>query len=226
VQSRNERVGVYGGTFDPVHEGHLGIARMALKTFALDRIIFSPAFHAPHRKRRAEVSAFHRAAMLALAIQDEPRFRLSDAELRAGKVVYTIDTMMRLRRRFGRGVTYFFILGSDSLRDVPTWRDYRRLLEVCCFLVFTRQEALLEEIRRSLPMEIAARIRVLSAGDREIGEPPGPGFIYFVRNKPIELSASRVRDDLRAGRDVRTLLPESVRLYIERHGLYSGAKIP
>jgi nicotinate-nucleotide adenylyltransferase len=199
---------------------------MALKTFALDRIIFVPAFQAPHRKSRAEASPFHRAAMLALAIQGEPHFRLSDWELRAGKVVYTIDTMMRFRRRFGRGVTYFFMLGSDSLRDVPTWRDYRRLLEVCCFLVFARREARLEEIAPSLPMEIAGRVRVLSP-DKAAGRDAGwPGIIHFVINKPVEVSASMVRDNLHAGRDVRSLVPESVRLYIERHGLYTGAKIP
>src|ERR1043165_7316990 len=126
--SERKRIALYGGTFDPVHNGHLAIAQNVLRLFALDELLFIPAHIAPHKRERAVTPALKRYAMLALATQSEERMRISSIELDAPERPYTIDTLARLRERLGPQARLFFMMGADSWADITTWREWERLL--------------------------------------------------------------------------------------------------
>src|SRR5260370_12906147 len=134
----SQRIAVYGGTFDPVHHGHVEVARRILELFALDEVIFMPAYVAPHRRRECVSSAFHRYAMLVLATQDDARLRVSTAELDAPDRPYTVETIGRLRQEFGESKRLFFVMGADSWLEIETWREWDRLLALCDHSVLTR----------------------------------------------------------------------------------------
>ena len=131
------RIGIYGGTFDPVHYGHLNVAEAVLSAFALDRIIFVPAFTPPHKRKRMISSPFHRMAMLALATADSPKLFVSTVELEAPSRPYTIETLGRLRTEL-QPARLFFMMGADSFIDVTSWRDYETILSEYDVIVATR----------------------------------------------------------------------------------------
>jgi nicotinate-nucleotide adenylyltransferase len=131
------RIGIYGGTFDPVHYGHLKVAEAVLSAFALDRIFFIPAFTPPHKRKRMISSPFHRMAMLALATADSPKMFVSTVELEAPSRPYTIETLGRLRTEL-QPARLFFIMGADSFIDVTSWREYEAILSEYDVIVATR----------------------------------------------------------------------------------------
>src|SRR5260370_13603292 len=134
----SQRIAVYGGTFDPVHHGHVEVARRILELFALDEVIFMPAYVAPHRRRESVSSAFHRYAMLALATQDDERLRISTAELDAPDQPYTVETIGRLREDVGETTRLLFVMGAESRLEIETWRERNRALALCHNIVATR----------------------------------------------------------------------------------------
>jgi nicotinate-nucleotide adenylyltransferase len=131
------RIGIYGGTFDPVHYGHLKVAEAVLSAFALDRIFFVPAFTPPHKRKRMISSPFHRMAMLALATADSTKMFISTVELEAPSRPYTIETLGRLQTEL-QPARLFFIMGADSFIDVTSWRDYEAILSEYDVIVATR----------------------------------------------------------------------------------------
>jgi nicotinate-nucleotide adenylyltransferase len=131
------RIGIYGGTFDPVHYGHLKVAEAVLSAFALDRILFVPAFTPPHKRKRMISSPFHRMAMLALATADSPKMFVSTVELEAPSRPYTIETLRRLQTEL-QPARLFFMMGADSFIDVTSWRDYEAILSEYDIIVATR----------------------------------------------------------------------------------------
>src|SRR5215207_884650 len=132
------RIAVYGGTFDPVHVGHAAVARGLLELFGLDEVLFVPAFVAPHKRDRKVSPAFDRHAMLALATQDERRFRVSTVELSAPERPYTVETLSMFRENFGETARLFFVMGADSWEEITTWREWERVLGLADQLVVTR----------------------------------------------------------------------------------------
>ena len=217
-----ERLGIYGGSFDPVHAGHIGIARMALRFAGLDRVIFVPAFQAPHRRDQPRASAHHREKMLALAVAGEPRFEFSDVETRKGRVAYTVDTLAEMRAVPGPGAEWFFIMGSDSLRELPTWKDYGRILTQCSLIVFARKDAALDSITGELPAMLTERLVRHASDGRLDGKSGDPGRIHFIESEILDVSSSGLREALRKGEDIGGQVPEDVYDYIRTHGLYRG----
>src|SRR3954464_12276356 len=137
MKGRRRRVALYGGTFDPVHAGHSGVARGLLKLFALDEVLFIPAYVAPHKRDRRVSPALDRYAMLALATQGEERFRVSTVELSAPERPYTVETLSSFREREGRASRLFFIMGADSWEEITTWREWERVLTLTDTIVVT-----------------------------------------------------------------------------------------
>nr|MDQ3805119.1 nicotinate-nucleotide adenylyltransferase [Acidobacteriota bacterium] len=133
-----KRIALYGGTFDPVHAGHTAVARNLLGLFALDEVLFIPAYVAPHKRGRAVSPALHRHAMLALATQGEGRFRVSTVELDAPQRPYTVETLSRFRGEWGGAARLFFVMGADSWEEITTWREWERVLSLADHLVVTR----------------------------------------------------------------------------------------
>jgi len=206
---RCQRVGIFGGSFDPIHNGHLDVARAALEQAALDQVIFVPARRQPHKRSAPGASAEHRLAMVELAIKGEPRFAASDCELsRAGRS-FTIDTIREFRDEFGPGTDIFFIVGSDSVRELPAWKSVRRLAELCTFIVAARPGWPLGQLD-----ELSGH---LSAGQ-----------VTAIREAAIhttasEVSASEIRARIASGDSIVGLVPDSVAAYIARNKLYTAA---
>jgi nicotinate-nucleotide adenylyltransferase len=186
------RLGLLGGSFNPIHHGHLITATRAAEAVNLDRVLFIPAALSPLKDGRGLAPAADRWAMLRLALRGSRLFEASDLELRRGGVSYTIDTLRELRRR--TKAQLYWILGSDAARLLPRWKS-------------------ISEVRR-----LAAFIIVSRPGDRVPGKQPKD---RIVRAPLLEISSSDIRERVRRGLSVRYLLPDPVEHYIRRKGLYS-----
>jgi nicotinate-nucleotide adenylyltransferase len=190
------RLGVLGGSFNPVHLAHLHVARLAREAGGLDEVLFVPAARPPHKAAAALAPAPHRLAMLQLALEGESEFALCDIELHRDGPRYTVETLDTLARSYpGRRLT--FIMGLDSLADLPGWRDPERILE---------SHAVIAVDRPGL--------------DPKAVDPGLAGRVRIVTGNPLAISSTRVRERVAAGRSIRELVPHGVDTYIAEHGLY------
>lgn len=213
-------IAVYGGTFDPVHNGHLSIAEAVLSAFAMDRVLFVPAFVPPHKRGQEITSPFHRMAMLALATAGSERMRVSSLELEAPSRPYTIETLQALGREWP-GARMFFLMGADSFRDVTSWREYERIMTEYSVIVCSRPgylegadpvSHLAPELRR-LAVDLRGRRRP-SAAEIEGGR------IFLTDYVSVDVSATDIRDCVEKGLPVDHLVPAPVAAYIGKYGLY------
>jgi nicotinate-nucleotide adenylyltransferase len=203
-ESKPERIGVFGGSFDPVHMGHLTIAQDAVEQLELDRLIFVPAAVPPHKQGRTLADGRYRFEMLQLATESNLSFEVSDMELQRGGVSYTFDTMTQVQFEHP-GAELFFIVGIDSLTILHAWRNVDKLLEMCTIVPFARGG------------EDAARV----AGQIQLPEPWKTKLLdRLIRIHEIEISASDIRMRLAEGLSIRYLVPSEVEMYIAEHGLY------
>ena len=189
------RIGLLGGTFNPVHNGHLLLAEGAKQVLKLDQVLWIPARQAPHK---AEVKGFasprDRAIMVELAIRDHPDFKLSRIELERPPPSYTIDTIRQLQAQVkGRSVHWYFLIGSDTARELPSWREFGQLVKKLKFMAIPR------------PGHTSG---VLPEGVREIPV------------KTVDISSSEIRQRIREGQSIRSFVPEAVCRYIEERRLY------
>jgi len=198
------RIGVYGGSFDPVHFGHLVPVEEARRNLALDEIFFVPAFQPPHKPSGSSAPSHHRFAMLALAIEAYPAFRLSDFEVARGGTTYTIETLRHLRAARA-DVEFFLVLGSDSLAQITTWRSWQELLNEFKVAVVEREGFSPGALARELPQAISGRL----------GE-----TVFFAGNQPVTISSTWLRRAIPAGEDLSGSLPASVAAYLRKHALY------
>jgi nicotinate-nucleotide adenylyltransferase len=196
------RIGVLGGTFDPVHNGHLHIANALRAALDLERVIWVPAGRPPHKTGQIVSKDRDRLAMLELAIAGSANDEISTIEVDRSGPSYTADTLEILAERFSPA-RLFFLMGEDSLRDLPTWHDPERLLRVAELAVAARPgvEADLESVARHVP---AVQRRV-----------------HLVPTKEIELSSSEIRRRVRENEPIHGLVPWPVERYIREHGLYA-----
>lgn len=223
------RIGIYGGTFDPVHNGHLRVAEAVSNAFALDRVIFVPAFTPPHKRKRAIGSPFHRMAMLALATADSPKMFISTVELDAPARPYTIETLGRLQTEL-RPARLFFVMGADSFGDVTSWREYEAILSEYDVVVATRPGCRAgddndgarngEETVGSLSPQLRSRIVDLRGAARPSDEDLKSSRIYLTDYVSIDVSATGIREAVEQGRSIDDVVPPSVAAYIEKYRLY------
>jgi nicotinate-nucleotide adenylyltransferase len=220
--SQAKRIALYGGTFDPVHDGHLAVARSLVELLALDGLLFVPAHIAPHKRSAPPTSPWHRHAMLALATQDEEGFRVSSIELDAPERPYTVETVARLRDEFV-GARLFYVMGADSWAEIATWREWERLLEMCDHVVVTRPGYGLSFDH--VPVKIRARVvdlRGAPAGQtRRAVEESEPPKIFLSDAVSEDVSATGVRRGVARGDSPGSLrVPRAVAAYIDKYGLY------
>ncbi|MBN2848109.1 MAG: nicotinate-nucleotide adenylyltransferase [Coriobacteriia bacterium] len=196
------RLGIMGGTFDPIHYGHLVTAEEALVQFNLDRVVFMPTGE-PARKTHQQVTpAEHRYLMTVIATASNPDFTVSRLEIDRPGVTYTVDTIMQLRNMHGPDTELFFITGADAVLDIVTWKDSERLADVCTFIAATR------------PGYDLAPLGERAGAGRLVVEP--------MEVPALAISSTDIRSRLAARRPVRYLLPEEVAAYIRKNGLYEG----
>lgn len=220
-----KRIALYGGTFDPVHRGHIAVAAGLSKLFALDEVLFIPAALAPHKRESKVTSAFHRYAMLALATQGEPGMRISTFELDAPEKPYTFETLSRMQESLGREAQLFFVMGADSWTEITTWREWERVLALSNHIVVTRPGY--EWSAGHVTPSVRERIVDLRGANVErraaqvIGE--GEAKIYVTDAVNVDVSATAIRRAVREDSGWREFVTPSVADYIRKYGLYREA---
>ena len=193
-----------GGTFNPIHKGHLALARAARKEFALDQIIFIPSGNPPHKADGEVIDKEDRFKMVRLAIREKRRFHLSRIELDRPGYSYAVDTFAALKRKFGKGAKLFYIMGLDSINEILDWKKPLELFNLCEFIVGTRPGTKIRTFRRLVkfpPLQ------------KEVDK------IHLMELRE-NISASGIRERLEAGKSVSSLVPKAVCGYIKRKGLY------
>lgn len=221
------RIALYGGTFDPVHTGHLAVADGLSKIFALDEVLFIPAYVAPHKRVKSVTPALHRYAMLVLATEHEDGFRVSTFELDAPERPYTVETLSRMQESLGSEAEVFFVMGADSWMDITTWREWERVLTLSNHIVVTRPGYKLSA--EHVTPAVRERIVDLSGvGCEEAGQKidnSGGTKIYVTDAVNMEVSSTAIRQAVREGRDDewRKHVQPSVADYIRKYGLYREA---
>jgi len=217
------RAAIFGGTFDPVHNGHMEAARRVQHLFALDEVIFVPACVPPHKRNSSITSAFHRFAMLALATEADARLRLSTVELDAPEQPYAVDTVARFRAELGHETQLFFLMGADSWLEITSWHDWRRLLGLCHFIIVTRPGYELDPRASANKPIPVVKVRELSCRQVTILESDEDSPHAFITDAAmVDVSATAIRTAARAAdyAKLAEMVPPAVANYIEKHELY------
>jgi nicotinate-nucleotide adenylyltransferase len=201
VLSGRDRIGVLGGTFDPIHHGHLLMAREAARILDLDTVLFVPAGEPSHRNPAGISSVGHRCAMVSDAIRDEPRFSISMVDAERPRPTYTFDTLHDLRSTYGADIDFFFIVGADNLASIPQWYRGLELMTLAHFVGLSRH---------GYPLV-------------DPGFPPDQLTLLTIPQHNI--SSTKIRDHVARGRSIDRLTPRSVARYIRLEGLYRNEQI-
>lgn len=210
------KIGLLGGTFNPIHYGHLHIAEEVLHSCQLDQVWFIPTCQPPHKLLDSEVAFADRLAMVEVAVADEPRFIACDLEGRRGGTSYSVETLEQLRRDFPQD-QFYFIMGLDSFQDIGTWKNYPRLFELAHFVV-TARPGFSGSLRQLLPVAIADRF-CYDAESENLSHLAGFS-VFSVTHTCRDVSSTEIRRLVSLGKDVSQLIPLSVSEYIRQHGLY------
>lgn len=219
------RIGLFGGTFNPVHTGHLRAALEVREAFALDEIHLIPSAIPPHKDPGGIAPARQRLAMVRAAAEDQEGFVVSDVELQRRGPSYSVDTVAEYRRSLPQDGRLFLIIGGDAFKEIHTWKSYRRLFEQVAFIVMVRPggqpratAAVLEEIGHCLHRHVDAGYRLQAQRPRFVHDSLQPVAVTEVTR--LQISATRIRSLIAAGRSIRYLVPDTVMDYIRRQGLY------
>jgi nicotinate-nucleotide adenylyltransferase len=210
--------GLLGGTFDPIHIGHLRCAEEVRELFNLDRIIFIPAARPPH-KSDGEISAFaHREQMVRLAIENNPHFDFSDVEHRRDGKSYSVDTVEYFLHQYPKDLEIYFIVGQDAFQAIQTWKDWEKLLVMCHFVVMTRPGYENRGLAGIVPASFSEAFTYRGKDQGFLG--PQGYAIYFREVTFLDISSSRIRQQAEQGKSIQYLIPESIRHYLLQQGLY------
>lgn len=211
------KVGILGGTFNPIHYGHLRIAEEVRERFDLARVILVPAAIPPHKALSSDPLFEHRFHMVSEALADNPLFEISDIEGRREGPSFLIDTLRELRELYP-GDELFFIMGSDSFADIRTWKEYAGYFSLCNIVVVERPGVTFEELAQALPEDVAREFTPYPA-EKRLAHLSGYS-VYFFTGTLLDISSSNIRSLERLGRSIRYLVPETVERYIKEKRLY------
>jgi nicotinate-nucleotide adenylyltransferase len=216
------RIGILGGTFNPIHLAHLRSAEEVREGQQLDRIIFVPSATPPHKSGNVLAAAAHRLAMVRLAIRGNRSFRVSTLEIDRRGRSYSVDTLRALHGR-APGTQFFFILGMDAFREISTWKDYRSIFALCNLVVTSRPAYDDAPLLSTLPVAVRAEFCYCQRTKRL--EHRTGNRIIFQRISDLDISASTIRHRLHRGLSIRYLVPAAVERYILQHRLYAGRRV-
>ncbi len=215
------KLGLMGGTFDPVHLGHLRAAEEICELMGLDRMIFVPAANPPHKRKGPAASFPHRLAMCRLATADHPGFMVSDVEGHRDGPSYTVETLRHFHDKFGPDTEIFFITGLDAFMDIHKWKDHKELFKLASFVVTTRpgtDSQGLAPLLEDMILPGACWDEVSSSYRRSDVKP-----VFFRPVSSLDISSTDIRNRVSSGESVRYLVSEKVREYISDNGLYKVA---
>ena len=212
----NRRIGILGGTFDPIHNGHLEAAAAAKTALSLSDVYVVPA-GVPWQRRPPQASGFHRFAMVSLAVAGRDGWHADDLELLDNSESYTSDTLQKFHRRGCSPAELFFIVGADAFATIDTWRNYPGLLEYANFAVVSRPGCSVAEVKRRLP---GLAGRMVNAPLEAVRDPDVS--IALIDAPTPDISATNIRERCARRESIAGLVPDPVRLHIEQHGLYTS----
>ncbi|MFA6851256.1 MAG: nicotinate-nucleotide adenylyltransferase [Selenomonadaceae bacterium] len=203
MTERKNQVGIMGGTFDPIHVGHLMTAEAVRDEYKLDKVIFIPAANPPHKQNQPVTPAIHRFVMTLLATCANSYFQVSSLEMNRPGPSYTIDTVYELIHRFGKNTELYFITGADAIQEIPTWDRIEELLSVCQFIAATRQGCVpnVDNIK-------------------DYFGALGKDRIHRLATPELEISSTDIRERVKKGYSIKYIVPEQVEQYIYKEGLY------
>ncbi len=218
------RLGLLGGSFNPIHNGHLAIAGQVRERLHLDRILFIPSGEPPHKRDGSLAPAKDRYEMVRLAIADNPSFTISDIEVRRTGKSYSIDTIRELQRQHGPSTELHFLIGLDAFLDFPGWKEPQTLLKACRFVVISRPGQSFQSLAKlsMLPELDPHALAQLDSGELnrlDVAIPSSPGIICLPL-PPCPISASDIRQRVRGKGSLANVLPPPVESYILQHRLY------
>ena len=191
------KIGIIGGTFNPIHIGHLIIASDVTGIFSLEKVLFIPSGDPPHKKNQEIIDAAHRLDMVQLAIANDPRFEVSDIEIKRGGKSYTVDTIEEIINIYGEDSEIYFIAGTDSAGELPTWKEPQKILSLTHFVAITRPGFPLDKVSKRYRKKMISVQTIL-----------------------LGISSSNIRQRIREGKSIKYLVPPEVEEYIERNNLY------
>jgi nicotinate-nucleotide adenylyltransferase len=200
--AKPERIGIFGGTFDPVHFGHLICAEQLREAIGLDSVTFIPCSTSPHKPDYVVAGDKHRLAMLELAVSGRDEFKVSDIEIARGGLSYTVDTIAALRQQFGPGVDLWLLMGMDAYLDLSAWERPEEIVAECRFGV-ARRPGYTRQLDAGLPV----------------------AKTEFVDITPVDIASTDIRQRLLEGRSIAFLVPGSVEAYIRKHKPYPGVGV-
>jgi nicotinate-nucleotide adenylyltransferase len=223
-EETERRIGLFGGTFNPIHLGHLRGAEEIREAFGLQQVIFIPAAIPPHKVAEEVIEAKHRLEMVKLATVTNPFFSTTDIELLRPEKSYSIDTIRHFRQRHQE--VFFFILGRDAFVEIETWKEFQHLFSLCNFIVMTRpgsQKTLFTSVRVDSTSPLPEALVTVFRYDQDIKGwiHPSGHTLHFKEITILDISSTKVREMIKRGESVRYLIPSEVEAYIQENRLYS-----
>ncbi|MHB8844596.1 MAG: nicotinate-nucleotide adenylyltransferase [Nitrospirota bacterium] len=218
----NQRLGILGGTFNPIHLGHLAAAEEVRDRLKLEKVLFIPSFIPPHKNDEVMPSAVQRQEMVRLAVKGNAHFSVSDIEIKRGGRSYTIDTIEALRQAHP-GAELHFITGLDSFLEIGTWKEWERLLTLCSFVVLSREGHRFQDIAGLGFLDVPQQeLMKLDAGEKnELVVTSGAMRVSLEMIPFLDISSTDIRQRIRSGRSIKYHLPEAVEHYIIENKLYA-----
>ncbi len=222
------RIGIMGGTFDPIHLGHLRAAEEIYWAFGLDRIIFVPAARPPHKEEVVAASAMHRYEMVSLATVFTPYFTVSPIELQREGKSYSVETVREFQRLSGPDTTLYFVVGVDAFLEMSEWREAKELLTLTRVIVTARPGWRLDEVEHLLAPEqrqllghpTFRYLKVSEVDPERVEEAPAPRQVLLVEVVSLDIASREIRQLVEEGRSIRHLVPDTVAAYMAKNRLY------
>lgn len=211
------RIAIIGGTFNPIHYGHLRIAEEAREALSFDRVVFMPTFITPHKLKESLVPPEVRYEMVREAIDGNPAFEISDMEIRRGGRSFTVDTVRELKAA-DPSAAVSLIIGNDSFNEITTWYEYEELLRLASLVVVQRPRYATRKPAEALPVELARKFWYDSENQAYVNS--FGNSVTYLDTTLLDISSSTIRSKVRKGESIRYLLPDGVIRLIEAHGLY------
>jgi len=216
------RIGILGGTFNPIHYGHLRAAEEVYEKFTLDIVYFIPCNKPPHKTQQDLIPPEERLKMINLAIKGNGRFKCSDTEIKRGGKSYSVDTIREFINNGISGNDLYFILGSDAFSDIQTWKNFREIFNLCNIIIIQRPGTKKENIKNSLPLDVVKKLRYNKKDKCYVTETKK--HIYFTEITGLDISSTMIRNLIKMGRSVRYLVPDSVLNYIKKNRIFIRGK--
>ncbi len=218
------KIGLFGGTFDPIHWGHLRSAEEVSETFDLDRVYFIPAALPPHKRGQTTTAARDRLRMVRLAVAKNPKFSVSTAEISRPGVSYSIDTIREFAATLNKDDVLYFIIGLDAFREIRTWKDFAAIFPLCNFIVTSRPGSKEKDPLKGTGVAVK-KLFCYDFKQKNYRHRSGTR-VYFDELTDIAISASEIRALVKEGKSIRYLVPSEVENYIKRRALYNNGRNP